>query len=128
MAAILARRITVWVITSKPYNKDNILHCLFSLEKIVKYQKVAVLRIIATQQKIMKMLNFIYCQKIKKGVNYGWMQLDRNIQIRMEILITNAFGHPSHFMFMLVQSISSLVSLLWQIFKIICMQVSYLLI
>ena len=27
---------------SKPYNKDNILHCLCSLEKIVKMPKVAI--------------------------------------------------------------------------------------
>ena len=30
---------------------DNIVHCLFSLEKIVKMSKVSVLGIVATQEK-----------------------------------------------------------------------------
>ena len=35
------------------------------------------------------------------------MQLDGYIDIRMEMLITNAFGHPSHFMVMFAQGVYS---------------------
>ena len=68
----------MWVITSKSYDKDNILHCLFSLEKIVKMPKSCCVKNYSNSKKTKNNENvkFYLLPKDKVKRNYGWMQLD----------------------------------------------------
>ena len=51
---------------SKSYNKDNILHCLFSLEKILKMPESCCVKNCSNSTKNSENVSLIYCQSMIK--------------------------------------------------------------
>ena len=70
-----------------------------------------VLRMVATHQKIMKILNFILLPKDKVRRKLWLNAIGRVYRHKDGNVDNKRIGHPSHFMVMFAQGVSSLVSL-----------------